>query len=245
MRSAITLLLLLLALVSTAADRRRLLLGRNAAAAGGGGGGAPDVESFNTTNSTGFSSSITNWVTTSGANRLIVVHIGIGDASLGVGPTSISIDGGANITNNVLWNTNDGNFVTIQAYYALAPSSGAHVIKYDAGGSFDQFVLATVCWTNAHQTLPFGSAATAKGNNASPTVAVSSAASVEKVVGQCSTDSQASLAVSGGTEIWKIANLDADTDHAAAKYTGATTVNASWTQTSGPWVAAGISIKAP
>lgn len=242
MKRLLAILLALAANLQGQAPYESLLLLAPAAAAGG--GGSPAVESVGSTNSSNVSTLITNWVTAVGANRLLLIQISYGDDTKGALPDSVTVDGGANITNSVIYNTNDLNYTTVQMFHVLAPASGAHVIVCDVSTSISDFTMATIVMTNAHQSAPFGTAVAASGDGDTPSVTVSSS-NLELVIGGCATDSAASLAVSGGTEIWKYQNVSSDTDHGGARYTGAASVNASWTHTSGPFAVAAVPVKAP
>lgn len=220
-------------------------------AAGGGGGSVPPAIQQVVTNyivvGSGNRTNTMN-IPAAAADRLLIVQIGMGNGTWAL-PTTLTCDG-TDILANRLWNTNDANWVASQAFYMIAPPTGAAVKVVWNGGvdEPDQLAFVTMLITNAHQSAPFGTAVSLSGTATTATATVSSAVG-ELVLAAIATDSQNTLAVAGGGSlIWRVQGLDSDTDHGGATYSGASpTVAASWTKgASEPgWALGAVSIKAP
>lgn len=220
-----------------------------------GGGGSPEVESI-TTNSYNVGASgtnlstralYTNLVQVTGANGLIFIHIGIGDADpTGNRPTS-NTWGGTGFKQE--WATNNGTgslFVRSDGWYLKATAPGtAELITTLNGVTADQVHIIITVITNTHQTAPVSGVTTASGESTTPSVTVPSAAN-SLVISGVTTDAENTLTIGAGpTLVARILNVNADTDSGVSKRAGAATVAMPWSTGNQPWAQGGFSIAPP
>lgn len=135
--------------------------------------------------------------TAGGADR--AVFIGSGVASLGnaITGSSSATYGGAGATE--LWDVAVATYYGNAGYVKVAPATGAQTVTVTVGDSAptDQGV-GVISMTGVHQSTPTGTAATATGNSAAPSVTVSAPASDSLVVDNLMTAGEDRSAVGSG-----------------------------------------------
>lgn len=210
----------------------------------GGGAANPGIESnFATNTLDGTTATMTFSFTTAGANRLLFVCTGVGDST----PASFVVSGitynGSALTKS--WATNSSDWVGSEGWYLAAPTIGANTLVVTfAGAGADQRWVNAICITNAHQTVPADTAATASGTSTAPSVVVTSAAN-DLVISSVSTDGEGTLTIAVGTEVAKTQNIGSDLDCGSAQGAGAATVTHTWTTGLEDWAIGGVSINPP
>lgn len=178
-----------------------------------------------------------------GNNRILVVHVAIRHNSSARSVSSITYNG-VNLTK--LGSVDNGAYTTLRSetWYLTTPATGANNVVITLNGAANH-AYTIESYSGVDQTTPFGTYASATGNSAAPSVAVTSAAG-ERVldyvafdnvngytVGAGQTERGAS-GLSGATAIYGVASEEA----------GAASVTMSWTLTvSGQWATGGAPIK--
>jgi hypothetical protein len=177
------------------------------------------------------------------SNRLVVLGI-VADPS--VTPTNV-LFGGAAVTAV----TSAGTGYTIWMYQQINPSTGSQNLSYDGMSSFPTTGM-TAPFTNAHQTTPLDTAATAGGGAASSTsVSVTSATGdlVMDMAFACCMDCFATPWTVGATQTMLIREMNGSWGPTgmSTKAGAGTPVSMSWDCSGGwtdGWGAIGVSINA-
>lgn len=178
-----------------------------------------------------------------GANRLLVILFGYGSAV--VCPVVTCTFDGTNATAiPVMAGAHNGNWTGMGAYYVLNPRAGAHDIVVALSGA-SQIQVGGVCFTNANQSTPFGTAITNASNADKISSVTNSSATGEIVLGYAFHDT-GDLAPNSGSAIWEDEGLQGgDTSGAAAYWSGAASVTIGFTGGTGDngWAIGGVPIK--
>jgi hypothetical protein len=204
-------------------------------AAGGGGGNTVTIDSTSLPSrrdSAGTTITVTNTVG-SGSNRLLVIMVGVGDSS-GVTDRSVnsvtSDQGGTFVAYAA---GDDANFCRAEIWYLVAPATGTHIVTITCstgGGSTTEILGAGArSYTGVDQSTPFGTAVNINGTSASnsPTTGSITVGTGGAAIAVLSTDSQGSLSVSVGTEVFETEDLNSDVDVGGATRTS--TGSITWT----------------
>ena len=123
----------------------------------------------------GDSASVSHTVGT-GSNRLLVVSLGLNCGVAGVISTISVVYAG--VACSMLGSATNAASAGLQPvrteiWYLIAPPTGtANAVVTFSGGNATPIEMVTTSWTGVHQTVPFGTIATATGTNNTPTVAV-------------------------------------------------------------------------
>jgi Tol biopolymer transport system component len=181
--------------------------------------------------------------TTAGLNRLMLVGISFGEDK-GDTVSSVTYNGTA-LTFVGAQDTSDTTKARVEIWSLVAPDTGTHnVVVSFSDTNHEGATIGVMTFTGADQLTPLGTFSSAEGSDAAPTTAVSSAAD-ELVFGLAAFNDSSDYDFSPGggqTERWDL--YDNKTNGAGSTEAGAATVTTSWSlPTSGPWAAAGISIK--
>lgn len=179
-------------------------------------------------------SSLTFAHTCSGSDRSIFVGAGWSTGPEAMALISTITYAGAGLTS--IWNfidqpTDHGN----AGFYLIAPATGANNVVTTWAATMDEVVSGSISMTGVHQTTAIGTAATANGTSATPSVNVSSA-SDELVVDNVYYGHTASATAGAGqTKQWERLNIGTYSSGTGSTETGAATTTMSWTITSAPW----------
>jgi hypothetical protein len=130
----------------------------------------------------------------------------------------------------------------VQLFYLKAPATGTHdVVVSRSSNNLGDVTIGAVGYVGVDQTTPVGTPVTAGGNDASPTVTVSSATG-DLVVAALAYERAFSARGAGQTELWRD---ESDEPGLADEKAGAASVTESWTLAStGGWAVIGVPIKA-
>lgn len=130
---------------------------------------------------------------------------------------------------------------SVQLWSLIAPATGANNVVITLSGNDDLIVGGAVSFTGADQSSPLGTAVTAKADDTTPQLTLSSAAD-EIVVGSVSFVSLTAADFStSDTEAWE--QFDATTNGNAGAYsTGAATVTLDWSGDTGSFDFAGSGV---
>lgn len=179
--------------------------------------------------------------TTSGSNRIIVVDVAQRSAFSGAGVSGVTYNGVAltEVSGSPVQAT--GTWARSCRYFLIAPDTGTHDVVVTIIGSPQDTVATVRTYTGVHQTVPFGTHATADGSSGTPSVNVSSA-SGELVIDTLAfrssptvdgSQTQRSNRAGNGPEIYGATSEEA----------GAGTVTMSWTGSSAEWTMIGSPLK--
>lgn len=142
----------------------------------------------------------------------------------------------------------DAIFATFYSHFGLtivAPATGAQSVTVNFAGVNDNASLAVVTATSVDQTTPFGTAATATGSSATPSVNVSAAVNDLVVDNVVYVGTGAATAGAGQTQRTANTNVGpGEFGHATSTEAGAATVTMSHTIASANWAIGGIAFKA-
>lgn len=178
-----------------------------------------------------------------GSNRVLVLIIAVGDAENNL-PSAVTY-GGQAMTQ--LWSVSEGSWPSSQGwglkesgitaatdttFSATLADNAAHFI---AGAFTVQDVEQTTTYRNS------GVGTTATGTSVSPTVSAIPSAVGDLVIAGIGTEDDNAFA-EGGTLIFEVEGLGADTGGGAQSYAGAATVTATWSTNNVPWAVGGISL---
>lgn len=128
------------------------------------------IDAISSTHGTG--SSLTFAHTCSGSNRLLIVWVSYFDSA--DTPTGATYNGVA-MTAIPSSTAANGNY-KIAGFYLIAPATGTNNVVVSFSGDMSDMGAGAVSLTDAHQTVPLGTAVTATGTNTTPSVTVSTSA---------------------------------------------------------------------
>lgn len=178
--------------------------------------------------------------TVSGTNRLLVVGpsgYDTSDTVTGVTYNSVAM------TVVPSSSTSTGNH-TVSQYGLIAPATGTNTVLVSVTGQMTDIGAGAVSFTDAHQTTPFGTAATATGSSTTPSVNVSSAAD-QIVMDTLNIIHNGTLTVDGSqTQRWQGIGGFGFIKYAGSTEAGAGTTTMSWSNsTSQVWAIAAVPVK--
>lgn len=195
---------------------------------------------FDASSSTsGTAASFTFAHTCTGTNRFLLVHVSL-RRTLGVSVSSVTyagIDLGAALG----FTSNSDDTRRVHIYGLAAPASGANNIVVTLSAS-EAAICGGISFTEAHQTTPTGTYASATGASGNASVTVTSG--VDEFVADVLSDVSGTWTVGAGqTQRWNTAV--GTTTGAGSTEPGAASVVMSWTAgVSDRWVIGGVSVKA-
>lgn len=208
----------------------------------GGGGLTFDAVSSGTTT---VAATLTVSHTCTGSNGLLLVLCGFGLGSVPA-VTAATYNGVAMTGAITGFAASDATpFCNTLGYYLVAPATGTHDIVFTLASAPFQMAVVGLSFAGAHQTVPFGTAATGTSvADKNPTVNVSSASG--EMVASVVCGDFAAMTVSGSnTQRFKVENLGADLTVGASTAAGSGTVTMSWTGSGGDngWAISAVPIK--
>lgn len=178
--------------------------------------------------------------TCSGSNRLLKVDISYYDSGDTISAVTYNGDAMTVIPSSTVSN---GQY-TVTSYGLIAPDTGSNTISVTFTGSVFDFGAGAISWTDADQATPFGTAATASGSDATPTVNVTSA-SGEIVSDALVIIHSGTLTVDGSqSQRWNSTGAFGFIKYAGSTEAGATSTTMSWANsTSQDWAIVGVPVK--
>lgn len=126
--------------------------------------------------------------------------------------------------------------------YGLAignKASGTYVVSVNLDDTWDEYNVGILTYNGVHQTVSVGTAVTASGNSATPSVVATSAAG-ELVVDSVTLGGNSGAPHVSQTQRWLQAT---STGGGMSEEAGAASVTMSWSQTSGRWTIAAVPLK--
>jgi hypothetical protein len=210
---------------------------------GGSSGGASITVGSTASNSyTNGSDPITfSYTVAAGSDRLLFVVVGHGGNPIAnCSITSVTYNGDS-LTE--AWDVDDANWTRNEGWYMVAPDVGTANIVVDIDNSFNCFqqAIGATTFTGVNQVTPIDTPNTNSSSaNNTPSVTISSAVG-DVVIAGVSTDSEGGI-TEGGSLLWEIEALVTDTSFGAQYYSGASSVNATWTAVQNGWAAGGVSL---
>lgn len=196
------------------------------------------IDAVSSTNSSG-AGPFTWTHTCSGSNRLLKVDIAYYDSGDTVSAVTYNGDAMTVIPSSTVSN---GQY-TVTSYGLIAPDLGSNTISVTFTGAVFDFGAGAISWADADQTTPFGTAVTATGTSATPSVNVSSA-SGEIVADALVIVHGGTLTVDGSQSQRYNAIAGGFIKYAGSTEAGASTTTMSWSNsTSQAWAIVGVPVK--
>lgn len=152
---------------------------------GGGGGGTVAFDAVGPSSAGASATSPTatlSWShTCTGANRLLVVGVAIGDASTGSLTTAVTYNGVA-MTSVGKVASNNQTAGYIEMFRLVNPPTGTNTVLVTPSVTANAVSAGSVSFTGVHQTTPLGTAVTAFGSSSTPSVTVTGTTSGNMVI---------------------------------------------------------------
>lgn len=196
-----------------------------------------------TTSKSDSGSATLTWSHTNPADGdLIIVVTGYG-RNLGIGSTvSVTFNGDA-LARILGFISTDSGFVSVEAWYRLAPDVATGNVVITSDDSSNQIGGLAVSFSGVHQTVTFDTVAIANGSSTTPSCAPASA-SGDLMFYAVMSDAEAGFSAHSGTTIKESAVINSDTITACQSAAGTgSPVTGTWTQASTGWAIGGIAIK--
>ena len=179
-------------------------------------------------------------VTSSGANRVLIVGVSYQDAPSSTDVSSVTSNG-TNLTK--VGTASQSLDVTSQIWRLVNPDTGTHTIQVTLTQAAKQ-ISGAASFLNVHQTTPVGSFFSASGSSTAPSVDVTGVAANELVVDAVGVKTNAAATVGPSqTQRWNAA-FSSDTRTAGSTESGTGTVTMSWTLSSAvEWAIGAVALK--
>lgn len=172
---------------------------------------------------------VTDAVVPSGSNRLLVVYILAGDATIGDRTVdSVVSNQGGTFLHLTAADADDANFTRSEIWYMIAPAVATHQVTVDFGGAAacEKGQVLCVPYTQCHQTTPMGAGIAVNGTSpgTDPTTGSQTIGTGEMLTACIVTDDE-SLTLTLGTNIQLFQNYATDVSFGVARLaaTGAIT----------------------
>ena len=178
--------------------------------------------------------------TCSGSNRVLFVKVTYYDNADSVSAVSYNSVAMTLVPSSTVSN---GQY-TVEWYYLINPATGSNTVSVTMTGSVWDIGIASISFTGAHQTTPYGTPVTGTGSSTTPSVSVSSGATEIVIDGLAIVHGGTLTVGAGQTQRANAICGSGFIKHAASSETGAASTTMSWSNsTSQVWASSAFAVK--